>query len=247
MRRDGAPMRSPIDSLRRFSAPDLAHRVPIMADEVLERFSSLNVWSRAGIRAPHKPLLILLALGRLSRGQTHIPYAECESELTELLREFGPSTSSLHPEYPFWRLQNDGLWVVDSDRTMRTRASNTDPPRTELRSANARGHFPPSIQHHLHTNPQLIRQLVQRILNAHFPESLHDDILSLQDHLQSDVMRARALLAELLGRVTLEQRGEQVWAEAAIDAAQLLGAAGGSGSLLFMVAGEGFEPSTFGL
>jgi putative restriction endonuclease len=37
---------------------------------VLRQFDQLNVWSRGDQRAPHKPLLVLYALGRWSRGET---------------------------------------------------------------------------------------------------------------------------------------------------------------------------------
>ncbi len=35
--------------------------------EIKEKFKHLTVWKRGGERAPHKPLLILYALGRLLR------------------------------------------------------------------------------------------------------------------------------------------------------------------------------------
>jgi predicted restriction endonuclease len=33
---------------------------------VVDQFAALNVWSRGGERAPHKPLLVLYVLGHLS-------------------------------------------------------------------------------------------------------------------------------------------------------------------------------------
>src|SRR5262245_21219211 len=82
-------------------------------DELLERFDKLNVWSRGDQRAPHKPLLVLYALGRWSRGETgDIPFRDVDADLTGLLKEIGPPRQSNHPEYPFWRLQNDGVWAV---------------------------------------------------------------------------------------------------------------------------------------
>jgi putative restriction endonuclease len=78
---------------------------------VLKLFDDLTVWSSGDQRAPHKPLLILYALGRYRPGEpSEIPFAEVSRDLTELLKEFGPSRKSYHPEYPFWRLQNDGVW-----------------------------------------------------------------------------------------------------------------------------------------
>jgi site-specific DNA recombinase len=70
--------------------------------------------------------------------------------------------------------------------------------------------------------------------------------MRLQEHLHGNVARARTILAELLGPVTVEARGAEVWASASINPARLLVAAGG-GSKMDLVAGEGFEPSTFGL
>jgi putative restriction endonuclease len=62
-------------------------------------------------------------------------------DLTELLQEFGPWRDSTHPEYPFWRLQNDGVWVVSSDGKMKPRRSNSDPPKSELLAHHARAGF----------------------------------------------------------------------------------------------------------
>jgi putative restriction endonuclease len=160
-----------------------------MVDPTLSRFSVLNVWKRGGARAPHKPLLVLYALGELSRGNPTVEYSKAESALGALLREFGPSSSSIHPEYPFWRLQNDGVWTVSSERPMRPRASNSDPPRSELRAADAKGSFSPEIVRVLRAQPALIAQCANQILSAHFPASLHDDIrdaVGLQASLEVD-------------------------------------------------------------
>lgn len=154
---------------------------PLPGEDVVGRFRSVNVWQRAGERAPHKPLLLLLALGRLSRGVTTLPFDECETQLTELLREFGPSRKSYHPEYPFWRLRNDGIWTVNWDDMangpLPTRASNDDPPRSVLRAVHATGAFSEDLRRQLQADPKLISQVAQEVLSAHFPETLHQDIL----------------------------------------------------------------------
>lgn len=36
--------------------------------DILQQFESINTWQRKGVRAPHKPLLMLLALGEIQRG-----------------------------------------------------------------------------------------------------------------------------------------------------------------------------------
>jgi putative restriction endonuclease len=144
---------------------------------VVDQFRELNVWQRGSERAPHKPLLALLALACLSRGQKVLTFAEAEPKLRELLLEFGPSRKSLHPEYPFWRLKNDGLWVVTADAPMRSRLSNEDPPVSVLRSARAQGAFPADVQQELLAHPQRIAEVAQQLLADNFPETLHQDIL----------------------------------------------------------------------
>ncbi len=84
----------------------------------------------------------------------------------------------VQPEYPFWRLQKDGIWVVEHDRPLKVRTSNTDIPRTELRAANARGHFTPDVLSTLQQDPKQIYEIARSLLDAHFPETLHEDILS---------------------------------------------------------------------
>lgn len=147
-----------------------------MAD-ILDRFQELSVWQRGSERAPHKPLLGLLALGALSRGEASLSFEQVEPKLAALLKEFGPTRKAYHPEYPFWRLQNDGLWVVTADEEMRSRTSNDDPPRSELRRAKAKGAFPEDVQRALLRQPAAIGAVAHQVLEQSFPETLHQDIL----------------------------------------------------------------------
>jgi putative restriction endonuclease len=102
------------------------------ADELRQRVADIAVWQRGSERAPHKPLLLLMALARYSRGEpSQIPYAVIDWELRELLAEFGPSRKSYHPEYPFWRLQNDGIWELQNAENVAPRKSSTNAKRSE--------------------------------------------------------------------------------------------------------------------
>lgn len=114
----------------------------------VERFEG-HLWA-ALFLVPHKPLLLLLALAALARGEEAC-LERYEGKLIELLREYGPSSKSFHPEYPFWRLQNDGLWLA-----LCHRRSNSDPPKSQLRSSGAIGRFPDEIRVPLLQNPSLI-------------------------------------------------------------------------------------------
>lgn len=146
-------------------------------NDIEQRFEKLNVWSRDGERAPHKPLLVLLALAAFSRGQQQLRFADCEKPLDALLREFGPTRKAYHPEYPFWRLTKDALWELEADGPLRPRASNSDPTRVSLRKADARGHFPADVTRALASDPALVGRIAARVLDGHFPETLHEDIL----------------------------------------------------------------------
>jgi putative restriction endonuclease len=148
-------------------------------ESALQQFDRLNVWRRAGQRAPHKPLLVLYALGRWVRGEAgDIPFAEVNRDLAELLQEFGPPRRSTHPEYHFWRLQNDGVWVVRADGAMKPRQSNSDPAKGQLLGHHARGGFATEVKAALQTDPGLVGAIAGRLLENHFPESLHPDILA---------------------------------------------------------------------
>lgn len=70
-------------------------------DAIIKRFDALSVWQQGDQRAPHKPLLVLYALGRWQRGLAEVTFreAEAEPELAALLREFGPPRRSDHPEH----------------------------------------------------------------------------------------------------------------------------------------------------
>lgn len=147
-------------------------------DEVLKAFDCINVWSRGSERAPHKPLLVLYALGQLLRGHSNsIAFRDAAPKLTALLKEFGPTRQSYHPEYPFWRLQNDGVWVVDHADQLERRTGQTDIPKRELLDRDVHAHFTAGIAEHLARDPGLITDVAFRLLEGHFPASIHQNIL----------------------------------------------------------------------
>jgi putative restriction endonuclease len=146
--------------------------------EILNLVSGLNVWKRGDQRAPHKPLLLLYALGRCLRDEKRlIPFEDVDEDLKKLLLEFGPPRKSYHPEYPFWRLQNDGLWEIPDAEDLHKRKPNCDVPKSELLKNNAHGGLKKDIHQLLCRDRQLLAEMVSQILNANFPASIHEDIL----------------------------------------------------------------------
>jgi len=148
----------------------------VTADDVRSRLATLRVHQSGGRRAPHKPLLLLYALGRFVAGVERLPFSKVESVLRGLLRDFGPLRAQYHAQYPFWRLQTSGLWTVHADGPLRTRASNTDPTRTSLHAANAVGQFTQETLACLRREPALVGEAAAMLLEAHFAPSLHDEI-----------------------------------------------------------------------
>ena len=146
-------------------------------EEIIRRFETLNLWRSGGQRAPHKPLLILYAIGRLLRDGTRlIPYAEIEVDLGRLLQQFAPRRSIQGTQFPFWRLQNDEVWEVTHVETIRLTASG-DALVSDLRCYKVSGGFTDSIFHKLQSDSRLALQIIQLLLNGHFPPTLHKDIL----------------------------------------------------------------------
>jgi putative restriction endonuclease len=147
--------------------------------EFLDRITNVTQWSRKGERAPHKPLLLLLVLARCARGEGRdVAYREIDQPLFDLLREFGPSRKSTHPEYPFWHLQSDGIWVVRDAELLERRVSNNNVSRGEFKRVNPLAGLTEDVYDTLRGDPGLLAEAVQRILDANFPRTLHEDILA---------------------------------------------------------------------
>lgn len=146
-------------------------------EAIIQKFETLNLWSSGGQRAPHKPLLILYAIGRLLRSDTRlIPYTEIEIDLGRLLQQFAPRRSTQGTQFPFWRLQNDEVWEVTHVDMIRLTNSG-DAFVSDLRRYNVSGGFTESIFHKLQSDSRLALQIIQLLLNGHFPSTIHEDIL----------------------------------------------------------------------
>ena len=146
--------------------------------ELSARFSSLRQAPLGDRRAPHKPLLIVLMLGRYQhRNFAAITFEEARAELSELLADFGPpSAGQPNALNPFWRLQNDKVWRVEDLEGERIAETVTPPNLGTLVDRKARGNFTDDIGTALREQPAYIGRLADEMLAAHFPRNLHDDI-----------------------------------------------------------------------
>lgn len=153
-------------------------------EEIIKKFQNLNVWKKGDQRAAHKPLLVLYAIGKLLRdGSRLISYADIEEDLRNLLKEFGPWKSNHRPQYPFWRLrkEKDKVWEIPNAHKIgeykrKNGKSTGDAIIGKLRQYGVGG-LPEPIAYQLQKDPQLTFEIVQNLLDAHFPFSYHADIL----------------------------------------------------------------------
>lgn len=152
-------------------------RIPRRADRVdfLEKVQGINIWKQGGRRAPHKPLLLLLALGRVYREEDRLGQygGDIEDRLKGLLKRFGPPRRAHHPEEPYRRLRGDGLWEIPGYEDLPLSKSGS-PLLKALRQS--QGGFPEPLYDLLRSDPVLVIETAQEILDGHFPRSMHADI-----------------------------------------------------------------------
>lgn len=142
-------------------------------DDVLARLSSLRQYQRGGQRSPHKPLLLLLALGQLAtEGTSALEWSAIETRLANLIRDYGPPSSTTGPQsaaYPFTRLRSDGLWTlnrdVDDDRVR---------PLTEHRVV---GRLESTLEEALR-DPDIATAAARHLVEAEFPPTIAPDVLT---------------------------------------------------------------------
>jgi len=143
------------------------------AGDVLARLGSLHQHRQRGRRSPHKPLLVLLALGRLAAtGSSELPWSSAEADLADLIAEFGPPSGTGRAQsaaYPFTRLRADGVWVLDQDVQM-------DLVRP-LAEQHVTGRFEASVESALLARPALISAAARELVLSNFPETVAPDVL----------------------------------------------------------------------
>jgi putative restriction endonuclease len=154
--------------------------------EVLARLASLRQNQYRGRRAPHKPLLLLLALGRLATsGSSELPWSEAESRLAELIAEFGPASKTGRAQsaaYPFTRLRSDKLWTLSKDVPM----DLVGP----LSAHHVVGRLEMSLEKALRRDPQLLQSAARALVDSHFPATVASDVLTAVGLDPDDILRA---------------------------------------------------------
>src|SRR2546426_4649353 len=142
-----------------------------------QALSNLNTWKRGDQRAVHKPLLTLMLIARAATGgDRHVRFATITEELTRLLEDFGPHRTSYHPEFPFWHLQTDGFWIVEKKLELPLTQRGLSPTKRTLLKHDVVGAVPADLWEAFRNSPALRNELVQQLLDAFWPSTLHDAI-----------------------------------------------------------------------
>ena len=145
-------------------------------DDLLDAIRRIRVNKRHGRHSPHKPLLLLLSIGRhLDKCDRLAKFSDIEADLNRLILRFGLPDSRESAHLPFWRLRNDGLWEIDRPELVRT--SYGSPSISDLREHGIRGGLSEDFVNELDTDSDFEWRVAQSLLNEYFPPSLHDDIL----------------------------------------------------------------------
>jgi putative restriction endonuclease len=181
-------------------------------EEVLARLGTLRLHQRDGRRSPHKPLLVLLALGRLAAsGSSALPWRVAQEQLGNLIAEFGPASTTSRVQgaaYPFTRLRSDRIWVLDRDVPMDKVGPLAAEPVT--------GRFAPAVEKVLAADPDLVASAARALVDSHFPDTVTPDVLRAVGLDPDTVLRAADTVPDPSG--VTRRRRDPNWREAIIQA-----------------------------
>lgn len=138
----------------------------------------LRVFKQDGQRAPHKPMMILWAIGQCLAGKPRlIPYREAAPGYSSLMRRFGPRKTT-NPEYPFWRLRRDEIWEVENAGLVKQNLTEAgDAKVTYLHQHNIRAGFIEPIYQAFSKDPNFAMEIASILIASQFENtSLSDDV-----------------------------------------------------------------------
>ncbi|MBM7552148.1 putative restriction endonuclease [Thalassobacillus pellis] len=154
----------------------------------LQKIKQIRTATNKGARAPHKPLLLLYALGRYQQyGEILLPYKKTHPRLKHMLVEYGPPVKQVKTSNPFVRLKNDGIWEVTPDIDHRTNFSDRS-----LLDADIHASFTKEVLDLFAADPSAITEAAVAILDNHFPETYHEELLEeVGLHIEYGIRRYR--------------------------------------------------------
>ena len=184
--------------------------------DVLRKFLNVRIgYSSKGRRAPHKPLLLIWTINRCLSGESRLaPFRLVKVELERLMELFGPHSGKRNVHVPFWRLRTDGIWELDRPHLVKQHA-NGGPQRSSLLANNIHGGLREDYYDRLSADPALAFEIVMSLLDEHFPETLHQDILEAVG--MTNTLGGLGSEPDRYGLVKLRQ-GQAAFRESVLDA-----------------------------
>lgn len=113
--------------------------------------------------APHKPIVLFLAVQRLQETGSSALIYEKEFPLIRAFIKHFDSNGAPGADYPFWYLQNDKLFDVSYIPPLRMRKGKEFPPHASLIKSKAVGKIPFWIEQLLRKDTELSGQALRHI------------------------------------------------------------------------------------
>ena len=112
------------------------------------------------MRAPHKTLLVLYAIGKLLQGKGRlIPYSEVDEKLGKLLRDLGPRRKNFQTHQPLWRFRSDSVWEIPAEHKV-GQTNRGDAKKSDLDRHDVTGGFTECVARQLCNDSDLALQIV---------------------------------------------------------------------------------------
>lgn len=142
--------------------------------KLLKHLSDLDVWVQDAQRVPYKALLLLIALARIQAEKTRLMYFdEVETKFQQLIKDFSPNRAH-HSESAFWDLRLEKFWEIPQSHVIPISIPINN---KYLLEHQIQGGFTKEVFSLLNDDPELLEQAALTLLNAHYPSSIHQDVL----------------------------------------------------------------------
>ena len=140
-----------------------------------DRYLKFKTGKSKGEPAPHKPLLLLWAIGRCLQGKPRpASFRLVDKELAYLLKSFGTGTQ-IRTYYPFWRLQSDGLWEIFGAEKVNVQNGDVSP--KQLKELNIHGGLSQEWFDYFRNNRSAALRECFRLVEEYFTPTLAIPIL----------------------------------------------------------------------
>jgi putative restriction endonuclease len=137
-------------------------------EALFKRFDGIRTWKKEGLEAPHKGLVLMMALAKVQAGTRWLSFATVNEPLKKLIERFGKDRASYGVEDPFWRLKNDRGRFWEVRKVPPDRLRNIAPPsEEELLDFGAEAGFTEEVYNTLSQNPRWIVDLAKKIYGDH--------------------------------------------------------------------------------